>query len=167
MFKHLEVNIFPSIPYNLSINIRRDEAAALQQYFKLEVGTAARYDEKRLTQATPRVEVLEQEGKTNAWKQLRYMEFDYSRQNASGRNFALYVRRDKEVGCTGSFSSSKLDRASFTRSRQRHFPPAPQITAIGKGDETLPPTSLASFEATTTPLLLTRWRAKILLAAFH
>ncbi|CAM9469772.1 unnamed protein product, partial [Hapterophycus canaliculatus] len=37
VFKHLEVNIFPSIPYNLSINIRREEAAALQQYFKLEV----------------------------------------------------------------------------------------------------------------------------------
>lgn len=37
MFKHLEVNVFPSVPYTLSINIRRDEAAALQQYFKLEV----------------------------------------------------------------------------------------------------------------------------------
>lgn len=37
MFKHLEVNIFPSVHYNLCINIRRDEAAALQQYFKLEV----------------------------------------------------------------------------------------------------------------------------------
>jgi len=37
VFKHLEVNVFPSVPYTLSINIRRDEAAALQQYFKLEV----------------------------------------------------------------------------------------------------------------------------------
>ncbi len=37
MFKHLEVNVFPSVPYTLSVNIRRDEAAALQQYFKLEV----------------------------------------------------------------------------------------------------------------------------------
>lgn len=37
MFKHLEVNIFPSVHYDLCINIRRDEAAALQQYFKLEV----------------------------------------------------------------------------------------------------------------------------------
>lgn len=37
VFKHLEVNVFPSVPYNLDINIRRDEAAALQQYFKLEV----------------------------------------------------------------------------------------------------------------------------------
>ncbi|CAN0506319.1 unnamed protein product, partial [Ectocarpus sp. 12 AP-2014] len=36
VFKHLEVNIFPSVHYNLCINIRRDEAAALQQYFKLE-----------------------------------------------------------------------------------------------------------------------------------
>lgn len=37
VFKHLEVNIFPSVEYLLEINIRRDEAAALQQYFKLEV----------------------------------------------------------------------------------------------------------------------------------
>lgn len=37
VFKHLEVNVFPSVPYSLDINIRRDEAAALQQYFKLEV----------------------------------------------------------------------------------------------------------------------------------
>lgn len=37
MFKHLEVNVFPSVMYDLDINIRRDEAAALQQYFKLEV----------------------------------------------------------------------------------------------------------------------------------
>lgn len=37
VFKHLEVNVFPSVPYNLDINIRRDEAAALTQYFKLEV----------------------------------------------------------------------------------------------------------------------------------
>lgn len=47
VFKHLEVNIFPSIPYNLSINIRRDEAAALQHYFKLEVGRRASVGKKR------------------------------------------------------------------------------------------------------------------------
>ena len=37
VFKHLEVNVFPSVKYHLDINIRRYEAAALQQYFKLEV----------------------------------------------------------------------------------------------------------------------------------
>ncbi|CAM9101923.1 unnamed protein product, partial [Scytosiphon promiscuus] len=45
VFKHLEVNIFPSIPYNLSINIRREEAAALQHYFKLEAETEKEKDQ--------------------------------------------------------------------------------------------------------------------------
>lgn len=31
------MNVFPSVKYHLAINIRRDEASALQQYFKLEV----------------------------------------------------------------------------------------------------------------------------------
>ena len=53
VFKHLEVNVFPSVPYTLSINIRRDEAAALQQYFNLEVHEWPQYALSQLCSLYP------------------------------------------------------------------------------------------------------------------
>ena len=41
VFKHLEVNIFPSVVYELAINMRKEEATALKEYFRIEVRTLA------------------------------------------------------------------------------------------------------------------------------